>query len=190
MAESTTIPGSNSKFLALDPGVTTGWAIFEKGEPTAMGETPFEEIYSFLTLNPVGLYVIEDYIIRAGRAAGGFAHQWNKGEALRIIGAVELLAEQKKAVVVKQQPSIKPIAAKMTGVPYTPGKAGTHMFDAILHGRYFWMKENPSAPHEDEASGGDTDEARVRPPARVTQISSFSGLRKAGNSSGMGVQGK
>lgn len=171
------------RYLSLDPGATTGWAVMERGKPLKMGESPLAEFHSFLRAvsEEVELYVVEDYIIRPASVQGGYSHQWNKGEALQVIGAVKYQAFLQGAEVVLQQPSVKPMGAKVSGIPYTPGKSGTHMFDAILHGCYYWYKkEGPSAENEIKGGSGDSAGAGVRPPTRITQVSSYKGLRKAG----------
>lgn len=176
-----------SNYLAVDPGVTTGWAEMVEGRPIKMGEVPYHEIWEWVdSRSDIGLWIVEAYIIRPANIEHGYAHQWNKGEALQVIGAIKLLAFQRQAVVVEQQPSIKPAASRMSGIPYTPGKSGTHMFDAALHGAYYWIKkEGPYAEDETAVGGKDSDGGGIQRPARVTQISSYSGLRRAGNKRGV-----
>lgn len=178
------------EFVSIDPGDTTGWAIFTDRKPSRMGEYDFDEMLKFIAHGVFGLWVIEDYIIRPKKVAHGYEHTWNKGTALRLIGAVEVRATQLQAIVVKQQPSIKPVASIKSGVPYTPKKKGTHTFDAVLHGAHFLDKEYPSAPNETEGSSRDSDGPRVRPPARIAQIDSLGGLRKAGNKASLEVRKK
>lgn len=175
----------DESYLAFDPGGTTGWALCRRGRPTDMGEVPFDDVFSFLLEErwaPVRLYVVEDYIIRPQSVQGGYTHQWNKGEALRVIGAIELVCNAKKAALVKQQPSIKDLASKrLTGKPYKETRV-THMGDAALHGFYWYWKEHPEYA-ENEFAGGSTDshEERVPSAPRVVEIRGYSGLRKAGS---------
>lgn len=170
-----------SFYLALDPGGTTGWMLFNDGQPVEGGEIPFDNIWEFLN-NPqwqeIGLYVVEDYIIRAASAQGGYAHQWNKGEALQVIGAVKCNAQAKAAVVVLQQPSIKDaIHRRLTGNPYNKTTA-THMLDASLHGAYYWWKEHPTdAGYVTPPSSEDSVGEGVRRPTRVVEIRGYEGLR-------------
>ena len=176
-----------SEWIAIDPGDTTGWATFTQVQrlPLAMGEWDVDDYLNHVAEATYGLWVIEDYIIRPKSVQHGYEHQWNKGTALRLIGAVELRARQLHAVVVKQQPSIKPIAAAKSGVPYTPKKRGTHMFDAILHGSHYLDKEYPIAPPPTNGRDQNSSRPGVRPPTRITHIDSLGGLRKARNRPGM-----
>lgn len=152
--------------------------MFDEGTPLAVGTVPFDDIFEWLAELTFSVYVVEDYIIRAGPAAGGYQHQWNKGEALQIIGAFKLHATKTGALVVLQQPSIKPMAARITGLPYDKNKSGTHVQDACLHGAYYWRKEHGLAPDANETSSGATPQQGVQHPARVRQIDSWSGLRE------------
>lgn len=175
------------EWIAIDPGDTTGWATFTGLErmPTKMGEWDVDEYLDHVAHATYSLWVIEDYIIRPKGLTQGYEHQWNKGTALRLIGAVELRGRQLHAPVVKQQASIKPIAAAKSGVPYTPKKRGTHMFDAILHGNHYLDKEFPIAPTPTDGCDQDTPSPGVRPPTRITHIDSLGGLRKARNRPGV-----
>lgn len=129
-------------FTAVDPGGTTGWADFEDDTPVRGGEVSREEVTEFIVARSPDLWVVESYIIRPAALTGGYQHTWNKGEALQIIGMIKAMAQLKGIPVIMQQPSIKPMAAKMAGLPYKKGKKGTHMFDAMLHGTYYWRKNH------------------------------------------------
>lgn len=168
-------------WIALDPGKTTGWATFTGTQrmPVSMGEWDMDEYYDHVAVAEYGLWVIEDYIIRPKKVQHGYEHQWNKGDALRLIGAVTLRGRQLEAPVVLQQASIKPIASAKSGVPYTPRKKGTHMFDAVLHGNHYLDKEYPSAPTPTDGCDQDSPGPGVRPPTRIAHIDSLGGLRKA-----------
>lgn len=175
------------EWISLDPGDTTGWATFTgtQRKPTKMGEWTIEDFLDSVAIATYGLWIIEDYIIRPKGITHGYEHTWNKGTALRLIGAVELRCTQLGAELRKQQASIKPVAAKKSGVPYTPRKKGTHMFDAILHGNHYLDKEYPIAPTPIDGCDSNTPSPGVRPPTRITHIDSLGGLRKARNSPGM-----
>jgi hypothetical protein len=175
------------EWVAIDPGDTTGWAVFTgtQRQPIQMGEWTVDEFMETVAVATYELWVCEDYIIRPKGITHGYEHTWNKGTALRLIGAVELRVIQLGAELKKQQASIKPIAAQKSGVPYTPGKKGTHMFDAVLHGVHYLDKEFPSAPTKVDGLDQDASGPGVRPPTRVAQIDSLGGLRKAGRRAGV-----
>lgn len=127
--------------MAVDPGNTTGWALFEQNsqKPYEIGEVKKEGFHKWLDGNTgVNIWVVEDYIIRPpNRKAGGHDHFWNKGDTLRLIGAIERHAHVTKALFYLQQPSLKPLAYKQMGMEYVKGKSGMHMHDAIAHGVHF-----------------------------------------------------
>lgn len=116
----------------------------------------------------------------------GWAHQWNEGEALQVIGHVKGLANAKGALVVLQEPSVLPHAAKLIGFPYNPKKHVNDEHSAVLHGSAYIFKEyGPDATAETEGSSGTPDSEGVRRPARIAQISSYSGLSKARRKAGV-----
>jgi len=124
-----------TRYLAIDPGGTTGWAWMEDGKPTSMGEVPLSELKHWLDEQKPEFFVVESYIIRP-RGSGGFNHSWNKGETLQIIGAIKLHAASLGVKVYEQQSSIKKVASGMFDIPNN----GSHQFDAVLHGMYWWFR--------------------------------------------------
>lgn len=185
----------DGRFVAVDPGVTSGWAIFEGGTPLFMGEVKTEKdlvgFNEWLWLpdwDEIDQWVVEDYLIRAGPAAKGFQHQWNPGIALRCIGAVTARASQRGARVELQQPSILSTAAAMINFPYNPKVHVNNAHSAILHGTYFYYKDHrDAAPSVKSSSGTSTGGGEVRNPTRITQASGWSGLRSKGSSKRLGM---
>jgi hypothetical protein len=123
--------------MGVDPGETTGWARFKDGELVEYGEVKYHEFYIWLEQQTPNFWVVEDYIVRAGPAARGFNHEWNKGVPLRIIGALLFQAQRTGAVIALQQPSLKPGAYAQMGAEYVKGKRNMHHMDAIAHGSWF-----------------------------------------------------
>jgi hypothetical protein len=127
--------------IAVDPGATTGWALFDTSaqRPVEVGEVRKEKFFGFLEGNTEhGLvWVVENYIIRPPGKAGGFDHSWNTGDTLKLIGAIEYHARVYKQLFYLQQPNIKPLAYKQMGAEYKKGKPGMHIQDAIAHGVHF-----------------------------------------------------
>lgn len=129
------------KLMAVDPGATTGWALFttDSQKPSSVGECRKEDLYDWLDeYNDVEVWVVEDYIIRPpSRKQGGHEHFWDKGDTLRYIGAIQRHAHSTGAEFHKQQASLKPLAYKQMGADYQKGKKGMHIYDAIAHGAHF-----------------------------------------------------
>lgn len=169
------------KFVAFDPGGKTGWVQMEREKPLQGGEVKYDDFLDFLEESPpiaeAQVFVIEDYIIRHPKDNKGYAHQWNKGEALQVIGALKLKAFQLDIPVVLQQPQAKyTIHRKLNGTDYKKSTA-THMMDAALHGAYYWNKENPLESYEFKGSNENSVEERVSRPARVVTLRGYKGLR-------------
>lgn len=132
--------------LAIDPGGTVGWAKLniETAMPIEFGEEKIETEWGFEQwLNPhlPDAIVVEDYFIRpASMQRSKYAHSWDKGVALRQIGAVKYHCYQFDIPFALQQPSQKPMGYKIMGKEYVKGKAGQHKFDAIAHGVLYIAK--------------------------------------------------
>lgn len=129
-------------FLALDPGLHTGWALWdEEGKFLEMGTTnSYEELHEKLAALPstIKVVIIEEFQLwyhKARKQAG------SKMPAPRAIGQIETFARMWGADIVKQRSDIKPIAERMTGVT-TKGrpKIQTHVLDAYNHGEYYLIK--------------------------------------------------
>lgn len=135
------------RIVSVDPGGTTGFAVFQTNEklgkvsqrPVEIGEIKSAYFKEWVaSLSNVNIWVVEDYIIRpSNKKAGGFDHTWGKGETLRKIGMLEYEAYLTGAEFVLQQPSLKPLAYKQMGAKYVKGKKGTHIYDAIAHGVHY-----------------------------------------------------
>ena len=142
------------KILALDPGLSTGWSIWEGKQLTAFGtlvstRPNFSELYSWLsTLDKnFDLVICERYIIRP-RTAGGFDHSWNSGYTLQIIGAIKSWAFQHNVKIVEQNSDIKkPAHAWAFGTPYKK-KKNQHHIDSMLHAIYYMVKQLNMSPKE------------------------------------------
>lgn len=129
-------------YLALDPGVHTGWALWDiDGKFLEMGTTHGDpELHERLASLPrtIKVVIIEEFELwfhKARKQAG------SKMPAPKAIGVIETFARMWDAEIVKQRSNIKPIAEKMTGVS-TVGKpkAQTHVLDAYNHGEYYLIK--------------------------------------------------
>lgn len=131
------------ELIAIDPGETTGWARLLDGSPVDMGELPKYEFFAWLSEERPQQFLYENYIIAPNnnKAARGAANLWSKGEALRIIGAVQYHAYQYAIPIDHQERSILTPACKMFDLPYP--KQGVPLRNAIaamLHARFWWMR--------------------------------------------------
>lgn len=112
-------------------------------QPLRVEEIPKTDVMAWLSGNrDVDIWVVEDYFVRPANKKGGYSHEWNRGDTLRIIGAIEYHAFMFGAEFVLQQPSQKVMGYKLMGKEYKKGKGGMHIFDAIAHAQVFFGK-NP-----------------------------------------------
>lgn len=180
----------DSRYLALDPGGTVGWAVFDEatGRPLRVGEVPRGAPFFELLQNiDVGLYVVENWRVRPqydkGRKLDSWSPYWDEALTARDIGAVELWAYTHGRPIVIQEPTIKATAAAWYGLP----NDRSHQMNAVLHGCYFATKELGHAPPKPQERRADSPRPRVRRPARVAQISGYKGLREARRSASLEV---
>ena len=130
-------------YLALDPGLHTGWATFdESGNPVSMGTANnYDELHDVLAgfPNTIKTVIIEDFVLFKHKAK---EQSGSRMPAPKAIGQIETFARLWGANVVKQQANIKPVAEKMVGGKSTKGmaKIRTHMWDAYNHGNYYMIR--------------------------------------------------
>jgi hypothetical protein len=183
--------GLGSRYMAIDPGGTCGFAIFDEatGVPLGFGEVKRgPEFFDLLESENVGLYVVENWRVRPsydkGKKMNSWSPYWDEALTARDIGAVEYHAYRTGRVIHIQEPSIKSTASKWYGLP----NDSSHQMNAMLHGVYYATKELGIAPPIIQEGRSDSDRPRVRRPARVAQISSYAGLRKARSKASVEVQ--
>ncbi len=127
-------------YLALDPGLHTGWATWdEAGVIITMGTThSYDELHDLLAAFPVGIKVviIEDFFLFKHKAK---QQSGSRMPAPKAIGQIETFARLWGARIEKQPSHIKPIAENMMGGKSTANmaKIRTHMWDAYNHGNYY-----------------------------------------------------
>jgi hypothetical protein len=126
-------------YLALDPGLHTGWATWDAtGAFITMGTVhSYEALHDLLAGFPMGIkvVVIEDFKLFKHKAR---QQSGSRMPAPRAIGQIETFARLWGASIVKQQASVKPNAERLTGVS-TKGLPHdqTHVLDAFNHGEYY-----------------------------------------------------
>lgn len=128
-------------YLALDPGLHTGWAIWDKdGVFLDMGTTHTEtELHDLLAeLPPVAVVIYEDFILFKNKA---MEQVGSRMPAPKAIAQIETFARIWNARLIKQPSSIKANAELMTGVSTKKmDHSKTHVLDAFNHGEYYLYK--------------------------------------------------
>ncbi len=131
--------------LALDPGETTGWALFEQGLLIDAGQTEKHkdivaaaaEIQTLLRATNPSTVVIEDYRVYAHKAK---SHSWEALHTPKLIGAIQALCAVRGAADILQMASSKQFVTNdklRTWNMYYKGKP--HANDAIRHGCYYLL---------------------------------------------------
>jgi len=129
--------------LALDPGETTGWAVFKRGELVESGQLPCEGAGGFLTLANLIDYVKPSIVVCEAYRVYSHKrdeHVWSDLYTVRLIGSVELSCIRKCIHLYFQMASTakgfcKDEKLKQWGY-YKRGER--HARDAIRHGCY-WL---------------------------------------------------
>lgn len=142
-------------FYGLDPGVTTGYAKVRIEEDREwhiedVAHWNQERTMTFLHLlntdRSEWRLIVEDYIISP--RIHGHSHEGDKGIALRIIGAAELVKVEFPERVEFQLPLRKPTGYGFVGRKYERGKKGQHMWDALSHVGYYVVTHGFAEPIE------------------------------------------
>lgn len=132
--------------FVIDPGPTSGFAIFSNGELMACEQVVCDEkrgwdpiVDKMVQYNPQ-VVLCEEYRVYAGKVA---QHSWSKVDTLRIIGAIEFACHREGYMLFKQ------LAATVKGFCTNNRlkewgyyfKGQPHARDAIRHGCY-WLLFN------------------------------------------------
>lgn len=126
----------HSSYLALDPGLTTGWAEFDDlGSLMGFGQVKEKDLTDFLTdhlHSDLKEVICEDY-----RNHGWMQQKkWGRNETSKIIGKIELLAELKNVPFVLQPNTVKSIGYMWGGITAPSNHSISHQYDAYAHGCY------------------------------------------------------
>lgn len=141
---------SKCKYLAVDPGNSTGWAAFTKNGDiitfdTAKGR---EAVYQVLASQAPELLICEDYRLFPWKAK---EQSWSSLETVRIIGAIEYYAWLNKVEIVLQEPKIKKIGYLWAGITPPKNHALSHETDAYVHGVYYLQSKGVRYPQQGRA---------------------------------------
>ena len=139
---------TNSYYLALDPGGSTGWATFtEDGHGITMGTCKTREaVYDLLRATAPQVIIMEDWITRQNAQLGG-----DKLEVVRVIGAVEYFAYLTGSRIILQPNTVKPIAYRWAGLTKAGSKKDSHERDAYCHGVYYLQRNGIRRPQQGRA---------------------------------------
>lgn len=130
-------------YLAIDPGLTSGWARFDgdTGEIIAFGQFKYEdrdmELRRLITPNCKGV-ITEDYKNYAWKRQ----KNWSRNETSKLIGGIEAICAYLNVKHYLQASTCKPIGYRWAGLDSAPSNhAISHQYDAVAHGVY-WLQTN------------------------------------------------
>lgn len=136
------------KYLAIDPGDSTGWASFdEKGNLTGFDKIKgHDEFLDFLEKLEPRLIILENYKIRPT-----VGHNFSDVPTLQLIGAIKRFAHKKGTPIVEQTPNNMYIGLRYIGFyeKYAKHRSKTgkmvqpHVPDNVsawAHGEYYLVK--------------------------------------------------
>ena len=136
---------SPETLLAIDPGETTGYAIYKNGkiicEEIQVGLHNLKQIWDLIDSCKLDVVVCEDYIIYGSKAK---MHAWNKLVTPQIIGAIRLSCELLKVPLYMQMASTAKGFCNDTKLKEWGFwiKGHDHSRDAIRHVIYFLLFHN------------------------------------------------
>jgi hypothetical protein len=137
-----------TKYLAIDPGETTGYASFNtNGDGIELGSCrDREQVYRMLAKQRPNVIIMEDYIINPN-----ISHGNSKVETVRVIGAIEYYAWLNDAKVILQPNTIKSIGYRWAGISKPKNHAISHEPDAYVHGVFYLQKNGIRKPQQGKA---------------------------------------
>ena len=125
--------------LVVDPGDTTGYAIFhEDGELHLKGQADFDKFLDFLLKNSFDSIVVEDYRLRKGKQA---QQTGSRFQAVQVIGALKYIARQEKIPFELASVQAKTLGSMYSGVKPPSNHKLSHEIDAYNIGIY-WLVDN------------------------------------------------
>lgn len=170
-------------FLALDPGETTGWALFnlQEPKPIQMGGAAYgEDLYKLLMMMDPKFFIVEEFMVRTARVGKQqgikYTKEWDKVVTARAIGMIESRAFHIGCPVYFQQASILSSMAQKYGFPSKGHlRSAQHPVDAILHGYYYAEKHLGLLPPYNPVEVKPVE----KKPTVIVQINNYRDIRKA-----------
>lgn len=152
-------------WLTVDPGETTGWALWRGTELVDGGQDPMQDFLDEVCDSCIcvggdyqhnggrfvrnderlGAIVCEDWALYPYRTA---SLAWDKCRTARAIGALEQFARQAHIPIILQPAKVKEtgIAAGCEELYVTPRHENRHQNDAILHGVFYLATHEQKPP--------------------------------------------
>lgn len=138
-------PKEEVKYLAIDPGITSGWAQFsESGDVLGYGQFHIKDVTVVLRdLVHEGLLgvIVEDFKNHPWVKQRSF----DRNDTSKLIGRIEMICGLREIKMVLQPNTCKPIGYLWAGLQQPSNHSISHQFDAVAHGVY-WLQQNGIRP--------------------------------------------
>lgn len=135
------------KYLAIDPGKTTGYAYFDaEGISTATGQATVDEIITQLyhiSMAPKEVLselvvIVEDFLLLPHMATRVAANRNSRGmEASQVIGATKFFCRLNGSRLIMQRPEKNTLAKVWTGLDSNVNHSKSNWKSAFNHGMYY-----------------------------------------------------
>lgn len=127
-------------YLGVDPGDTSGFALFETPEKMLdWGNVKYDDFLDWLATLPDGITVVivESFQLFQHKAV---QQSGSKMKASQIFGMLKMYAKKIGAEFVEQPPTIKAFAEKQTKLVPKGAHINSHRVDAFNHCYYYFIK--------------------------------------------------
>lgn len=133
----------SSRYLAIDPGITSGWAEFDDhGSVLAYGQFHIREVTEKLRElcheDLLGV-IVEDY----KNHPWAKQRSWERNDTSKLIGRIEMICGLRQIPMILQPNTVRAIGYKFAGLDEQPTNHSiSHQFDAVAHGVYWLVTNN------------------------------------------------
>lgn len=125
--------------LVVDPGDTTGWAMFDReGGLIDKGQADLNEFFKLITEHSFAMFLVEDYRLRKGKQA---QQTGSRFQAVQVIGALKYAAYLDEVDFELVDVQAKMLGSMYSGVKPPSDHKKSHEIDAYNIGIY-WLVKN------------------------------------------------
>lgn len=125
--------------LVVDPGDTTGWAMFDReGGLIDKGQADLNEFFKLITEHSFAMFLVEDYRLRKGKQA---QQTGSRFQAVQVIGALKYAAYLDEVNFELVDVQAKMLGSMYSGVKPPSDHKKSHEIDAYNIGIY-WLVKN------------------------------------------------
>jgi len=136
----------DEKYLAIDPGKTSGWATFRAdGTGITMGQCDIFGLFDLLAKTSASIIITEDYRLFPWKSK---EQSWSQLDTVRIIGMIQYHCYLNKLQLILQGSNIKSIGYMWAGIEKAKSHSKSHERDAYVHGVYYLQNQGIRKPQQ------------------------------------------